>query len=173
MPKNVQTTTQLHSFHMLARSCSRCSKLGFNNMWTKNFQMYKLDLEKAEEPEVKLPTSVGSKSKRIPEKHLPWLHWLCQSLWLCESQQTVENSSRGGNTRPPYLPPRNLFASQEATVRTGHRKTDWFQTGKVVCQGCILSPCLFNWYAEYIMLGRMKHKLESRLLGEISITSDM
>ena len=104
MPKNVQTTTQLHSFHMLARSCSRCSKLGFNNMWTKNFQMYKLDLEKAEEPEVKLPTSVGSKSKRIPEKHLPWLHWLCQSLWLCESQQTMDNSERDGNTRPPDLP---------------------------------------------------------------------
>ena len=46
---------------------------------------------------------------------------------------------------------RNLYASQEATVRTGHGKTDWFQIGKGVCQGCILSPCLFNFYAEYIM----------------------
>ena len=67
---------------------------------------------------------------------------------------------------------RNLYAGQEATVRTGHRTTDWFQIGKGVLQGCILSPCLFNLYAEYIMLGWMKHKLESRLLGEISITSD-
>ena len=60
MLKNVQTITQLHAFHMLARSCSKFSKLGFNSMWTKNFQVFKLDLEKAEEPEIKLPTSVGS-----------------------------------------------------------------------------------------------------------------
>ena len=68
----------------------------------------------------------------------------------------------------------NLYACQEATVRTGHETTDWFQIGKELCQGCILSSCLFNLYAEYIMkmLGWMKHKLESRLLGEISITSD-
>ena len=70
---------------------------------------------------------------------------------------------------------RNLYAGQEATVRTGHGTTDWFQIGKGVCQGCILSSCLFNLYAEYIMrnAGLEKHKLESRLLGEISITSDM
>ena len=68
---------------------------------------------------------------------------------------------------------RNLYAGQEATVRNGHGTTDWFQVGKGVRQGCILSTCLFNLYAEYIMLGWMKHKLESRLLGEISITSDM
>ena len=60
MSKNVQTTAQLHSFHMLARSCSKSFKLGFNSMGTKNFQMYKLDLEKAEEAEIKLPTSLGS-----------------------------------------------------------------------------------------------------------------
>ena len=70
---------------------------------------------------------------------------------------------------------RNLYSGQEATVRTRHGPTDWFQRGKGVRQGCILSPCLFNLYAEYIMknAGWMKPKLESRLLGEISITSDM
>ena len=70
---------------------------------------------------------------------------------------------------------RNLYASQEATVRTGHGMTDWFQIGKGVHQGCILSPCLFNLYAEYIWetLGWRRHKLESRLPEEISITSDM
>ena len=70
---------------------------------------------------------------------------------------------------------RNLYAGQEATVRTGCATTDWFQIGKGVHQGCILSPCLFNFYAEYIMrkLGWRKHKLESRLPEEISITSDM
>ena len=71
---------------------------------------------------------------------------------------------------------RNLYAGQEATVRTGHGTTDCFQIWKGVCQGCILSPCLFNSYAEYIMRnaswGWMKHKLESRLPGEISVTSD-
>ena len=70
---------------------------------------------------------------------------------------------------------RNLYAGQDATVRTRLGTTDWFQIGKGVCQGYILSPCLFNLYAEYIMRngGWMKHKLESRLPGEISITSGM
>ena len=70
---------------------------------------------------------------------------------------------------------RNVYAGQEATVRTGHGTTDWFQIGKGVRQGCILSPCLSNLYAEYIMrkAGLKKHKLESRLPGEISITSDI
>ena len=70
---------------------------------------------------------------------------------------------------------RNLYAGQEATVRTRHGKMDWFQIGKGVHQGCILSPCLFYLYAENIMRNAtwMKHKLESRLLGEILTTSDM
>ena len=70
---------------------------------------------------------------------------------------------------------RNLYAGQDAIVRTRHGTMDWFQIWKEVCQGCILSPCLFNLYAEYIMqnAGWMKHKLESRLLGEISMISDM
>ena len=63
----------------------------------------------------------------------------------------MENSERDGNTRPPDLPLRNLYAGQEAVVRIGHGTTDWFQIGKGVCQGCILSPCLFNLYVEYIM----------------------
>ena len=70
---------------------------------------------------------------------------------------------------------RNVYAGEEATVRTGHGTTDWFQIGTGVHQGCILSPCLFNLYSKYIMqiLGWMKHKLESRLQEEISITPDM
>ena len=70
---------------------------------------------------------------------------------------------------------RNLYAGQEATVRTGHGTTDWFQIGKGVHQGCILSPCLFNFCAEYIMrkAGLEEAQLESRFLGELSITSVM
>ena len=69
----------------------------------------------------------------------------------------------------------NLYAGQEATVRTGHEITDWFQIGKGVRQDCIMSPCLFNLYAEYIMRKAEleEAKLESRLPVEISITSDM
>ena len=64
MPKNVQTTAQLYSFHMLVRLCSKSFKLGFSITWTENFQVYKLDLEKAEEPEIKLPTFIGSLRKQ-------------------------------------------------------------------------------------------------------------
>ena len=105
-----------------ARECSNCctialisqaskvmpkfSKPGFQSMWTMNFQMFKLDLEKAEEPEIKLPTSAGSlKKQENSRKMYILLYWLCQSLWLCGSQQTVDNSSRDGNTKPSDLPP--------------------------------------------------------------------
>ena len=63
----------------------------------------------------------------------------------------MENSERNGNARPPDCLLRNLYAGQEATVRTGHGTTDWFQIGKGVSQGCTLSPCLFNLYAQYLM----------------------
>ena len=89
MPKNAQTTARLHSSHMLAKWCSKFSQPGFNSTWTVNFQMSKLDLEKAEQPEIKLPTPVGSlKKQESSRKHLLLLYWLCQSLWLCGSQQT-------------------------------------------------------------------------------------
>ena len=176
MPKNVQTTAQLHSTHMQSKWFSKFSKPGFNSMWTKNFQMFKIDLEKAEEPEIKLPTSVGSwKSKRVPEKTSTSLLFTTPKpliAWFTTNWKILKEM--GIQDHLTYLL-RNLYAGQEATVRTGHGTTDWFQIRKGVRQGCILSPCLFNLYAEYIMwkVGWMKHKLESRLLGEISITSDM
>ena len=90
------------------------------------------------------------KSKWVSEKHLLILCWLHQSLRLCGSQQTVENSSRDGNTRPPYLPPeKSVYMSRSNRIR--HGTTDWFQIGERVCQVCILSPCWFSLYAEYIM----------------------
>ena len=144
-------------------------------MWTMNFQIFTLDLEKAEEPEIKLPTSTDHwQSKRLPEKYLLLLYWLHQSLWLCGPQQTVENSSRDGNTRPPYLPP-NLYAGQEATVRTRQGTMDWFKIGKVVRQAVYCHPAYLTYMqsTSWETLGWMKYELESRLLEEILITSDV
>ena len=111
------------------------------------------------------------KSKRVPEKHLFLLYWLCQSLWLCGSQQTVGNSKEMGIPDHLTCLLRNLYAGQLATGRTERGTTDWFLIGKGVHQGFILSPayltCMQSTSCE--MLGWMKHKLESRLLGEISI----
>ena len=70
---------------------------------------------------------------------------------MSKTKRIQYHHERVGNTRPPDCLLRNLYAGQEATVRTGHGTTDWFQIGKGVCQGCILSPCLINLYAEYIM----------------------
>ena len=109
------------------------------------------------------------KAREFQKKHLLMLYWLCQSLWLCGSQQNVENSSRDGNIIPSYLPP-----DKSVSVRTGHGTKYWFQIGKGVHQGCILPPSCSTYMqsTSYTMPGWMKHKLESRLLGEISITSD-
>ena len=107
MQNNPQTTTQLHSSDKLPKEWSKFSKAGFNSMWTVNFQMFKVDLEKAEEPEIKLPTFKGSSKKQESSiKQLLLLYWLCQTLCLCGSQQTVENSERDRNTRSPDLPPK-------------------------------------------------------------------
>ena len=104
--KNVRTNAHLHSSHTLAQYYSKSSKQGFSSTWTIKFQMFKLDLEKQRNQRSNCQQLLDHwKSKRALDKHLFLLYWLCQSLWLCGSQQTVENSKRGGNTRPPYLPP--------------------------------------------------------------------
>ena len=116
-------------------------------MWTKNFQTYRMNLEKADEPKIKLSTFTGSReSKRIPEKHL--LHCLkLLTVWITTNWKIL----RDGNTRPPYLSPEKPVCRSRTAVRTGHGTMDWFKIGKGVQQGSMLSPCLFNLYAEYIM----------------------
>ena len=148
MPKNVK----LHSSHTLAKQCSKFSKPDFNSTWTVNFQMSKLDLEKAEDPEVKLPTSGGSSKKQESSRKTSASALLTMSkpltVWITINWKILREMGI-----PDHLTCllKNLYAGQEATVRTGHGTTDWFQIGKEVCQGCILSPCLFNIYVEYIM----------------------
>jgi len=86
----------------------------------------------------------------------------------------VENSERDGNTRSSDHLLRNLYAGQEATVRSGHGTTDWFQIGKGVCQGCILSPCLFNLYAEYMMRNPGLEEAQAGIkIARILIISDV
>ena len=121
-------------------------------MWTVNFQMFKLVLEMQRNQRSNCQHPLDhQKSKRVPEKHLFLPYWLCQSLWLCGSQQTVENSERDGNTRPPDLP------LEKPTCRSRSNSLNWTWNNRLVpnrkgvCQDCILSPCLFNLYAEYIM----------------------
>ena len=117
-----------------------------------NFQMFKLDLEKAEEPKIKLPTSAGSWKKQEFLKNI----YFC-FLGYAKAFDCVHHNKLWKILREMGIPDhltcllRNLYAGQEATVRTGHGKTYWFQIGKGVCQGCILSPCLFNLYVEHIM----------------------
>ena len=115
IPKNAQTTALLQSSYMLVKWYSKFSKPGFNSTLTENFQMFKLDLEKAEKPAsgIKLPISVGLLKKSVgllkkqesSRKTSTSALLTMPSLWLCGSQQTVDNSERVGNTRPPDLPP--------------------------------------------------------------------
>ena len=117
---NAKKCSNYHTIALISHSSKVMLKIFQSRLqksWTQNFQMFKLDLEKAEEPEIKLPTSVGSsKNKRVPEKHLFLLYWLRQSISLCKAQQTVENSSRDGNTRPPHLPPENSVCTSRSNT---------------------------------------------------------
>ena len=136
------------------------------------FLLFKLVLEKAEEPEVKLPTSAGSWKKQessrktstsalltMPKPLIEWITTKCGKLYQITFTSLL----------------RNLYAGQEATVRSGHGTTDWFQIGKGVHQGCILSPCLFNLYAEYIMQNARLDGAQAgiKIAGRNIKTSDM
>src|SRR5574341_1859515 len=118
-----------------------------------NFLMFKLVLEKAEETETELPTSAGSWKKQESSR---------KNIYICfidygKAFDCVDHKKLWKILKEMGLPDhlncllRNLYAGQEATVRTGHGTTDRFQIGKGICQGCILSSCLFNLYAEYIL----------------------
>ena len=138
--------------------------------------MFKLVLEKAEEPEIKLPTSARSWKKQESTRKTSTYVLLTMpkslTVWITINWKILKEMGI-----PDHLTCflRNLYASQEATVRTGHGTTDSFQIGKGVHQGCILSPGLFKLYAEYIMrnAGLDEAQVGIKIAGRISITSDM
>ena len=114
--------------------------------------MFKLDLEKAEEPEIKFPTFVESSKKQESSRETYTFVLLTAKAFDCVYHNKLWKILKEmGISENLTCLLKNLYAGQEATVRTGHGTTDWFQIGKGVRQGCILSPCLFNLYAEYIM----------------------
>ena len=117
-----------------------------------NFQMFKLYLEKGEGPQLKLSTSVGLLKNQEFQKNIYFCFIDYAKALDCVDLNKLKKILQEMGI-PDHLTCllRNLYAGQEATVRTGPGTTDWFQIGKGVCQGCILSPCLFNLYAEYIM----------------------
>ena len=114
--------------------------------------MFKLVLEKAEEPEIKLPTSTGSLKKQESSRKTS-----ISALLTMPKPLTMDHHKLWKILEEMGIPDhlicllRNLYAGQEATVRTAHGTTDWFQIGKGVCQGCMLSSCLFSLHAEYII----------------------
>ena len=131
--------------------------------WTENFKMFKLYLEKAEEPEITLPTSAGSLKKQEFQKNINFcfigypkvltmrITTNCGKFWEMEI--------------PDHLTCllRNQYAGQETTVITEHETTEWFQSGKGVRQGCVLSPWVFNLYAEYIMQNAGLDEAQARI----------
>ena len=126
--------------------------------------------------QIKLPISAGSSKKQEFQKNI----YFC-FIDYAKAFDCVDHNKLWKTLKEMGIPDhltcllRNLYAGQEATVRTGNGTTDWFQIGKGVRQGCILSPCYLTYMqsTSWETLGCKKHKLESRLLGEISITSDM
>ena len=162
---------------MLAKWRSKFSKPDFSNTWTVN----------------SLDVQAGFRKGRGTRDQIANIRWIIEkarefqkNIYFCfidyaKAFDCVDHNKLWKILKEMGIPDhltcllRNLYAGQEATVRTGHGTTDWFQIGKGVHQGCILSPCLFNLYAEYIMrnAGLGEAQLESRLPGEISITSDM
>ena len=176
MQKNAQTTAQLHSSHMLVKSCSKFSKPGFSNTWTVNFLMFKLVLEKAEESEIKLPAFAGSWKKQessrktslsalltMPKPLTVWITINCGKFWKRWEYQTTWPTSWKicMQVKKQQL---ELDMEQQACSKSEKY---------VKAVYCHLAYLTYMQSTSWEILGWLKHKLESILPRKISITSDM
>ena len=177
MPKNVQTTAQNYSSHTLVKQCSKFSKPGFNSTWNVNFQMLKLVLKKAEEPEIKLPTSVWSLKKQesstkasisallpMPKPLTVWITINCGKFWKRWEYQTTWPASW-----------EICMQIRKKQLELDMEQQIGFKLGKEYLKAVYCHPAYLTYRqsTSWEMLGWMKCKLESRLLEEISTTSDM
>ena len=158
--QSVATGLKKVSFHSSLKE-GQCQR-----MWTDNFHMYNLGLEKSEEPGIKLPTFAGSWEKQGDSRKT----FTSASLTtLNKAFDCVDHNKLWKILKEMGIPNhlicllRDLYEGQEATVRTEYETTDWCKIGKGVCQGCILSPCLFNLHAEYIMQNARLDESQARI----------
>ena len=174
MSKNVQTNIQLHSLHILVRLCSKSFKLGFSNMWAKNFQAQFQRGRGARDQTANI-SWIMEKAKEF-QKNLNFCLIDYAKAFDCDYNQLWKILKvMGVPDHLTYLLIK-LYAGQEATVRTGHGTTNWLQIGKGVWQGYMLSSCLFNFYAEYTMWNAGLDKPQAGIKiarTEISTTSVM
>ena len=170
MLKNVQTTAQLHSSNTLAKKWSKFSKPGFNSVWTVNFQMFKLDLEKAEEPEIKLPTSVGSSKKQQSSKRTS-----TSDLLTMPKPLTVQIKTNWKILKEMGIPDHLFMQFKKQQLELDMEQQTGSKSRKEYVKAVYCHPAYLTSMqsTSWETLGWMKHKLESRLPGEISITSDM
>ena len=177
MPKYIQTTAQLHLSHTLAKECSKFSKWGFNSTWTENFQMLKLYLEKAEEPEIKLPTFIGSSKKQKCSRKTS-----TSVLLTTLKPLTLRITANCGKLFKRWGYQTTLPASWEICMQVKKQQLELNmeqQTGSKSGKEYVKAVYCYPAYLTYRhstsckIPDCMKHKLESRLPGEISITSDM
>ena len=168
MWKNAETTTQLYSFHMPSRLCSKSFKLGFSSMWPENFQRYKLDLEKQRNQRSNSQHPLDHKKAREFQKNI----YSCFTDYA-KAFDCVDHNKLWKILQAMGIPDhhtcflRNLYAGQETTVRIGHETKDWSQIEKGVHQGCPPAYLTYRQSTSCEMPSWMKHKLKSRLAGKI------
>ena len=175
MPKNVQTTIQFAFISHTSKVILKILQARLQQYVNKELPDVQAEFWRAKRNQrsnYQHPLN-HRKSKRVPEKHVFLFHWLCQSVWLYGSIKQWKILKEMGIPDHLTCLLRNLYASQEATVRTGHGTTDWFQIGKGVCQGCILSPCLFNLYAEYIMRNAGLEEAQAGIIARRNIDNQI
>ena len=174
--KNVLTIRQLHSSPVLVRSCLKSCMLGFSICEPRTSRYSTWVCKSQRNQRSNCQYSLDHKeSKRMPEKHLPLFHDYAKAFDCVDHIKQWKPLKEMGISDHLTCLLRNLYAGQEATVRTGCRKMDWLKTGKGIWQGFILSSCLFNLYADYIMWNPRLDESQDGiiLLGEMSTTSHM